>query len=110
MTRVSVVVARGVGQQLAIDEWVREHCGGSRAAIVEAGVSPLTAPDDVPLVRLFAGCVCCVGHVALRVTLTRLLRVNPPDELLLLIADDAHLDRVKSLVTDGSLGARLDLA
>jgi hypothetical protein len=58
---------------------------------------------------LFAGCVCCTGQVALRVALLKLLRVNPPRNLLLVIADDAHIERVQALVSDGSLGRRLEL-
>ena len=110
MTRVRVVVARGVEQQQqAIDDWLGKRSDGSRAAIVEAGVLPLAVPDDVQLIRLFAGCVCCIGQVALRVSLLKLLRVNPPRDLLLVIADDAHIERVRALVSDGSLGRRLEL-
>jgi hypothetical protein len=52
-----------------------------------------------------AGCLCCVGLVPLRVTLTRLLRTVRPRSLLLLVATDDHLPRLHALLVAGELGA-----
>jgi hypothetical protein len=52
-----------------------------------------------------AGCLCCVGLVPLRVTLTRLLRTVRPRSLLLLVATDDHLPRLRALLVAGELGA-----
>lgn len=63
-------------------------------------------PDNVEVVRLAAGCVCCIGQVALRVALVRALRTHRPDAVLLLLASADHLPRVRALLDDGRLGAR----
>jgi G3E family GTPase len=108
VTVVRVVAAReAADRQRLLDRWVRDTETRSRAVIVESGFGTLLGPDDVPVVRLLSGCVCCVGTVALRVALVRLLRISRPEDLLLILSDDAHLDRVRSLLADGTLGVRL---
>jgi hypothetical protein len=92
-------------QQAAIDAWLRAHApAGIRAIVAEGAFFDLDVPPDVVLERLAAGCVCCIGLLPLQVTLTRLVRTFRPASLLLLIADGAHLDRVRTLVTSGKLG------
>jgi G3E family GTPase len=95
-------------QQAAVDRWLADHPRGCRA-IVSEGLGSFTAPDGVVAARLLGGCVCCVGQVPLRVTLTRLMRTERPENLLLLLTDAQHLQRVRSLLTDGSIGVRLEL-
>jgi hypothetical protein len=43
------------------------------------------------------------------VTLLRTLRASRAEQLLLVLASGEHLDRVRALLTDGSLGVRFDL-
>lgn len=95
-----------VDRQDAVDRWVASHPEGRRAILTE-GFGSFTAPDGIAVARLGGGCVCCVGQVPLRVTLTRLMRAERPEYLLLLLSDDRHLPRVRLLLTDGSLGVRL---
>jgi hypothetical protein len=49
-----------------------------------------------------------VGQLPLKVTLARMLRAGRTD-LLLLLASGAHLPLVRSMLTDGSLGVKLQL-
>jgi G3E family GTPase len=108
VTRVLICTVAAVDQQDFVDRWLAQHPHGRRAILSE-GFGSFAAPDGVAVVRLGGGCVCCIGQVPLRVTLTRLMRAERPDHLLLLLTDAQHLARVRSLLTDGSLGVRLEL-
>ena len=112
-TRLSLRAARGQNQQQdAIDGWLRERQAAGAAAglavLAEGAFFELRVPPEVALERLAAGCVCCIGLLPLQVTLTRLLRKRRPRSVLLLVADVAHIDRARALVTSGKLGVRLE--
>jgi hypothetical protein len=108
--RVTLRRARGAAaQQAALDTWIEASPTTPHAVIAEGAFMELTAPADVEVVRLASGCVCCLGLLPLRVTLTRLLRTLRPRELLLLVATDEHLPRLRALLASGELG-RLDVA
>jgi hypothetical protein len=102
---VTVAALRSGAAQAQIDGWLAS-VAGSRAIVVDSAFVPLQVPSDVSLERVAAGCVCCVGHVVLRVQLTRVLRVKRPKHLLLLPASADHLDRIVAQLRDGSLGFR----
>jgi hypothetical protein len=111
-TVMTVRAARGaVEQQAALDAWVqqRQSAAGKSglAVIAEGAFFELTVPHDVTLERLAAGCVCCIGLLPLQVTLTRLLRKRPR-AVLLLVADAAHIERVRALAGTGRLGVSLE--
>jgi len=108
VTRVQLRTAAPVDRQHAVDRWVASHPEGRRAILTE-GLGSFTTPDGIAVARLGGGCVCCVGQVPLRVALTRLMRAERPEHLLLLLADNQHLPRIRSLLTDGSLGVRVEL-
>jgi len=107
--RAEIRVAAPAEQQSELNDWLARASGGRRAVIAENGFMPLEATDDVAIARLAPGCVCCVGQVPLRVTLTRMLRAQRPDAVLLLLASAEHLSRVRALLADGSLGVKLEL-
>jgi G3E family GTPase len=107
--RATIRLAVPAEQQAQLDEWLARPSNARRAVIAESGFAPMDAPEDLPLARLAPGCVCCVGQVPLRVTLTRMVRAHRPDELLLLLASAEHLPRVRSLLADGSLGVRFEV-
>lgn len=96
-------VRGGPAQQRALDDWLA-GAPAPRAVIAEGAFAPLAAPDDVRVERLAAGCLCCIGLLPLRVTLTRLLRSVRPRALLLLAASDEHLPRLRELLASGELG------
>jgi hypothetical protein len=104
--RVSLRRAAGAqARQAALDSWLAAVPAAPRAVIAEGAFADLAAPDDVTVARVAAGCVCCVGLVPLRVTLTRLLRTVRPRSLLLLVVTDDHLPRLRALLAAGELGA-----
>jgi hypothetical protein len=102
-------VARGrAAQQAALDAWLdARYAGGDKraaAVIAEGALLPLVAPPDLVVEPIAAGCVCCVGILTLRVTLTRLVRRRRPAVVLLLIAGGEHKARVRALLLSGELG------
>jgi hypothetical protein len=106
--KASVVVG-GADVQRTLDEWLAANAALRRAVLVEGSFSVLDLPPEVPLARLGAGCVCCMGQVPLRVGLTRMVRSVRPDAVLLVLAYGEHLARVRALLADGSLGVRFEL-
>lgn len=106
-TSIRLHRARGQAQQQhVLDAWLasRPEPAAELAVIAEAAITPLDAPDDLEIVRLAAGCVCCLGQVPLRVSLTRLLR-RRPRALLMMVAADEHLPRLRALLASGELGS-----
>jgi hypothetical protein len=112
-TALTLRVARGQQeQQAAIDAWLggRALDGANKrlGIIAEGAFFELKVPPAVPLERLAAGCVCCVGMLPLQVALARMLRSFRPQSVLLLMTDPDHLDRMRILVTSGKLGVVLE--
>ncbi|HTN49489.1 MAG TPA: hypothetical protein VMK32_08675 [Burkholderiaceae bacterium] len=103
-----VVVATD-GVQRHVDAWLAEHPAGARAILVEGLGAALDAPAAIPIARIPAGCVCCLGRTPLRVALVRTVRATRPEHLLLLLTSGEHVDRVRTMLADGSLGVRFDL-
>ena len=106
--RAGVAVATD-GLQRHVDAWLTQHPTGVRLIIVEGALAAIDAPDDVAVTRIATGCVCCLGQVPLRVALVRSVRALRPEHVLLLLASGAHLDRIRALLSDGSLGVRFEL-
>jgi len=111
---VTLRTARGrAAQQAALDAWIdarRAASDGRKLAVIAEGAFfELSCPPGVALARLAPGCVCCVGEVPLRTTLTRIVRSHRPAELLLLIAADEHLERVRRLLAEAGPGMRVTL-
>jgi hypothetical protein len=111
---VTLRVARGqAAQQAALDAWIdarRAAADGRALAVVAEGAFfELSCPAGVALARPAPGCVCCVGAVPLRTTLTRIVRAHRPAELLLLIAAHEQLERVRRLLRDVTLGRPIRL-
>ncbi len=106
--KASVVVGAGDVQQ-AVETWLAARPESRRAVVVEGAFSVLDLQPEVPLTRLGAGCVCCLGQVPLRVGLIRMVRAVRPEAVLLVLANGDHLARVRALLADGSLGVRFEL-
>ena len=58
----------------------------------------LAEAADFPLVRVAPACLCCTGNLTLRVHLNRLLR-HPPETLFISIANDEHIEQLRSFLT-----------
>jgi hypothetical protein len=106
--RATVIVGTG-DVQPAFDAWLADTSELRRAILIEGAFSMLDVPTGVPVTRMGAGCVCCMGQVPLRVGLTRMVRALRPDVVLLVLASGEHLARVRALLADGSLGVRFEL-
>jgi len=92
--------------QRAVDAWLGATASERRAVVVESPFAAIEVPDDVSLIRLGGACPCCLGQLPLRVAIVRLVRLQRPDAVLLLLAAAAHAGRVRALLADGSLGVR----
>jgi hypothetical protein len=106
--KATVVVGAGDLQRI-VDAWLAAAPPARLAVVIEGAFSTLELPPEVPLTRLGAGCVCCMGQVPLRVGLTRMVRSVRPDAVLLVLAHGDHLARVRALLADGSLGVRFEV-
>jgi hypothetical protein len=73
-----------------------------------AAAGPDPQSQEVHITRLAGGCLCCAG-VNLRVTLTRLLRQERPQRLLVLPAREARIEDVLRLLGDAWLGPVLEI-
>lgn len=79
--------------------------GATIALILEGLPTGMTRLDDVithspttDVARIAPGCVCCTGNLTMRVTLNRMLRRHPA-RLYISLATPAHLDRIRSFLT-----------
>jgi G3E family GTPase len=107
---MKATVIAGTGDvQPAVDAWLAATSEARRAILIEGAFSALDVPPGVPVTRMGAGCVCCMGQVPLRVGLTRMVRALRPDVVLLVLASGEHRARVQALLADGSLGVRFEL-
>lgn len=112
--RLSLRVAAAEAERdAAIGEWLQsphaDPAAGRRAILAEGVLFDRDGPQDVPLVGLGAGCPCCIGSVALRVSLTRTLRTFRPHAVLLLLSSAEHLPRLRRLLADGGIGLRFEI-
>lgn len=95
----------------AIDAWLRQSdtTHGRRLVLAEGLLFDRCGPQGVPIVGLAAGCPCCTGSLALRVTLARAIRRVRPKSLLLLVASAEHLPSLRRVLADGELGVRFEV-
>jgi hypothetical protein len=112
--RVTLRVAAGdTERDAAVEDWLRSTAPDSAPArpvvIAEGLLFDRLGPQRTPLVGLTAGCPCCTGQVALRVTLGRTLRRRRPDAVLLLTAHAGHLPRLRQLLRKVELGVRFEV-
>jgi hypothetical protein len=84
----------------------------STAVILEGmtpGVSHLAEPaENLHIVRIAPGCMCCVGNLTLRVTLNRILR-KPPARLFISLAATSHLAQIQAFLSQAPYDTFLNL-
>ncbi|RJX33042.1 MAG: GTPase [Oxalobacter sp.] len=112
VTRVTLVAGGDAGaRERAIANRLPalEQAGASLAVILEGG-SEISGLFDsaIPVTRLSPACPCCVGNLAMRVTLNRILR-NPPSQLFISIAQAAHLEAVRDALMQAPYDQHLTL-
>ena len=97
----------------ALQQELPEHGAPQRAALILEGLADgkLATAEPSPeleIKRIAPGCFCCIGNLTLRVTLNRLLR-NAPARLFISIADDTHLQQIRSFLSQPPYDAYLSL-
>ncbi len=85
-----------------------QSADASLAVILEGGEGETFFDPAVHLVRLAPACPCCVGNLAMRVTLNRILR-HPPSQIFVSIAQLAHLDAVRDALMQSPYDQHLTL-
>ena len=93
----------------ATEAWLQSVPPVPRAIVAEGVLLDRLALQDVPLVGLGAVCPCCTGLSVLRVVLARTLRRLRPEALLVLVAIEEHLPRLRRMLEDGELGVRFEV-
>jgi hypothetical protein len=116
-SRVHVLCGRpGPERAQALDALLRILPETSRVVAVLEGMPADGVPETAlghaqtePIAThvLAAGCPCCSGALALRVTLARIVQRERPDEIVIGLIDAAHLDDLKKLLTGPSWQAHL---
>jgi hypothetical protein len=93
----------------AVQRWLAERPDGERWALLVDGAFDAThrLPDGVTVFETAAGCACCLGALALRTTLARVLRQGPWDRLLLLLSPSARPAAIVDGLRAGIAGAAL---
>ncbi|AKU22576.1 GTPase [Massilia sp. MB5] len=118
MTRLTLVTgARAADRERAI---AAALVPGRYTAIILEGLADANSPlvydesdasaDGRPqVIRIAPGCLCCAGHLVLRVTLHRILR-RPPAQLFISLADASHLERLRASLSSAPYDALLHLS
>lgn len=105
----------GAGKTTAILGLLATRPAGERWAVlvnefgkVRIDASTLEDGTGGVVVREVSGCICCTGQIAMRVVLTRLLRVTRPDRLLI-EPGLGHLSSIINFLRDAQMMQALDL-
>jgi G3E family GTPase len=95
------LIARLLGERPAGETWA--------ALLEDRGTARLDAGAGLAVVRLTAGCPCCVGRVNLRVALARLLRTARPARLFVELDAASHVEATIRLLAGPWLASVLAL-
>ena len=102
MARAATVLVTGASaaaREQAIAALLANSSTDSLNAVILEGLgvaaTPLETAPGLQVVRIAPGCLCCDGHLVLRVTLNRLLRQRPR-HLFIGLASSEHLDQLRS--------------
>jgi len=85
---IAAVIAPGAGNALILE--------GLPTGITR--LDSLAESPDIHIARIAPGCLCCTGHLTMRVTLNRMLR-RQPKRLYIGLATADHLDRIRDFLT-----------
>jgi hypothetical protein len=117
-SRVHVLCGRpGPERAQALDALLRILPERSRVVAVLEGLPADGAPETALIPAqterlathvLAAGCPCCSGALALRVTLARIVQRERPDEIVIGLIDAAHVGDLKKLLTGPSWQGHLE--
>jgi len=68
----------------------------------------LEEKDNLIVVRIAAGCLCCSNNMIMRIYLNRLIQ-QKPQRLYLSLSTDTHLEQIKQFLTAPSYENILEL-
>lgn len=114
MTRVTLVAGGdAAAREKAIAERlsVLQQVPVSLAVILEGGTgtgNDASFAPPIQTIRLAPACPCCVGNLAMRVTLNRILR-QPPAHILISLEQAAHLEGLRKFLTQSPYDQHLTL-
>ena len=74
-----------------------------------AGQAILTNSPSLQIQRIAPGCMCCIGNLAMRVTLNRVIR-RQPGLLVISLAGNEHLDNIRLFLSQAPYDGLLELA
>ncbi|MFZ6645747.1 GTPase [Undibacterium sp. TJN25] len=74
-----------------------------------SGQAVLVPTPSLHIQRIAPGCMCCIGNLAMRVTLNRVLR-RKPGLLVISLASSEHLDNIRRFLTQEPYDSLLQLA
>lgn len=107
----------GVGKTTAIRHWLATKPAGEFWAVLvnefgEIGIDGAAmqaGSDEMKVVEVPGGCICCTTSPMLQVSLTRLLRERRPDRLLIEPSGLGHPAGIIDLLSEPLLAAVLDI-
>ncbi|WP_394780896.1 GTPase [Undibacterium sp.] len=73
-----------------------------------SGQHVLTPSPTLNIQRIAPGCMCCIGNLAMRVTLNRVLR-RKPGLLVISLASSEHLQNIREFLTQEPYNGLLQL-
>ncbi|MES2070476.1 MAG: GTPase [Pseudomonadota bacterium] len=105
-----------LARENAIAGWLAALQSSAAGATVEVILEGLPSGQDVlasspslQIQRIAPGCMCCIGNLAMRVTLNRVLR-RKPGLLLISLAGSEHLDNIRQFLSQPPYDGWLTLA
>ena len=106
-----VVGSTGPAREQAIAGLLKPTADSTSAVLLEGmahGEGLLSASQQLLVVRIAAGCLCCSNEMILRVYLNRLIR-QQPQQLFLGLATATHLPQLLTQLTSAAYAPKLKL-
>ena len=104
---------KAIAQQLAKNSDSLAASVAIKTAVILEGLADgknhLVPDDNLIVVRIAAGCLCCTNNMIMRVYLNRLIQ-QKPQRLYLSLSSDEHLDQVIALLSSAGYEKNLELA
>jgi G3E family GTPase len=108
-----VTGATGAGKTSAIRRLLtkRPHAEAWIVIVNDFGEDTFASElDNRVTVREVAGCVCCSGQIALRITLVKLIRENRPQRVLIEASSAAEPATLSAMIQEADLSRAVELA
>lgn len=93
----------------ALQAFLRSKPDDAHWAMISEGLFAPLAEQAGLETHAISGCACCVGNLALNVTLARLLRRVRPACIVVVVANPEHLPRMRALLQSAQYDGHLAL-